>query len=85
METLGTRLWNETYPQILAYQRENPMWMDQLSASTPVLRAEVIHAIRSEMACTLADVVQRRLPIGAAGPPPQEILYACAQLMAARA
>jgi glycerol-3-phosphate dehydrogenase len=34
------------------------------------------------MACTLSDVIVRRLPLGAAGPPARGIVAACGAVMA---
>jgi len=42
--------------------------------------AEVIHAIRHEMACTLADIAIRRTTLGAGGHPGGPILTAMAQI-----
>jgi glycerol-3-phosphate dehydrogenase len=68
--------------QLLAYGKEELSWINPLGPTSPVLNAEVIHAIRNEMACTLSDVVRRRLPLGATGVPAPLNLNACAQLMA---
>ena len=50
--------------------------------SKEVIRAEVLHAVREEMACRLADVVLRRTDLGAAARPGEEALAACAAIMA---
>lgn len=50
-----------------------------------ILGAEVIHAVRSEMAQTLADVVFRRTDLGSAGTPDEATLQACADLAATEA
>ncbi len=68
--------------QIAALLRENPAWGEPVAAGRPVIQAEVIHAVRAEMALSLDDVVRRRLPLGAAGYPGDEALAACAGLMA---
>ncbi len=47
---------------------------------TTVLRAEVIHALRHEMARTLSDVVLRRTDLGTAGWPGREALEECLAL-----
>ncbi|MDD5556767.1 MAG: glycerol-3-phosphate dehydrogenase/oxidase [bacterium] len=48
-----------------------------------VTAAEVVHAVRHEMARTLADVVFRRTELGSAGCPGDECLRACAALAGA--
>jgi glycerol-3-phosphate dehydrogenase len=46
------------------------------------LKAEVIHAVREEMAVKLADCVFRRTELGTAGDPGPQALETCAELMA---
>ncbi len=67
--------WNHgaSYPRVLEVARENPAWARPLGASK-VLRAEVIHAIRDEMAQTLADCVFQRTELGTAGHPGMEAI-----------
>ena len=48
-----------------------------------VLRAEVLHGIRDEMAQKLSDVVFRRTDLGTAGHPGDEALRVCADVMSA--
>jgi glycerol-3-phosphate dehydrogenase len=45
--------------------------------------AAVVHAVEAEMAVTLADVVVRRLPLGAAAYPGDDVVNACGALMSA--
>jgi len=53
--------------------------------SADVIGAEVVHAVRFEMAQTLADVVFRRTDLGSAGMPDETALLACADLVACEA
>jgi glycerol-3-phosphate dehydrogenase len=69
------------YGRILAFARQNPDWSRPLSVQPAVLAAEIVHAVRDEMAVRLADVVQRRTILGAAGPPGATAVEACAALM----
>lgn len=71
------------YPQLLTYLAENPTWGEPVTADSPVIKAEIIHAIRHDMAQTLNDVVMRRTILGAAGLPDAAALQACASLIAA--
>lgn len=68
---------------ILALARQNPAWAEKIPGSTEVLGAEVVHAVREEMAVHLADVVLRRTDLGTLGHPGRPALEACARLMAA--
>jgi glycerol-3-phosphate dehydrogenase len=53
----------------------------RLDSRLPVTEAEVIHAVREEMALTLLDVIQRRTDLGSAGLPSMKTLQRCAELM----
>ena len=57
-------------------------WRMPLVPGRPSVGAEVVHAIREEMACTLADIVIRRTELGAAGHPGEELVAACARTAA---
>jgi glycerol-3-phosphate dehydrogenase len=54
-----------------------------LRQSDGVLKAEVLHAVRNEMALRLSDVIMRRTELGTAGMPTESILEWCADLMGA--
>ncbi|MGE5753912.1 MAG: FAD-dependent oxidoreductase [Deltaproteobacteria bacterium] len=69
------------YPRVLQYIGENPELAQRVGNST-VLKAEVVHAVREEMAAALGDVVFRRTDLGTGGYPGEEALRACAGLMA---
>ena len=47
-----------------------------------VIKAEVVHAVREEMAEKIGDVVFRRTDIGTGGHPGEEALRECARVMA---
>lgn len=70
-----------SYLRVLEPIRENPSWAEALEGSA-VIKAEVIHAVRNEMAHTLGDVVFRRTDLGTAGSPGEPALRECAALMA---
>jgi glycerol-3-phosphate dehydrogenase len=70
------------YDDVLRLGRETPFYRATIGASR-TLGAEVVHAIREEMAQKLADCVFRRTDLGTAGHPGDEALAACAALMAA--
>jgi glycerol-3-phosphate dehydrogenase len=54
----------------------------RVAPGVPVIRAQVVHAVRSEMARRVPDVVVRRTPLGAAGHPGRQVAEACAAIMA---
>jgi len=67
---------------VLARCEKDRAMSGRLAPDVPYPAAAVLHAIEDEMACTLADVVIRRLPIGAAGHPGDETVSACGAIMA---
>lgn len=69
------------YVRLLGYGQESAALLSPLPGSQ-VLGAEVIHAAREEMACTLSDVVLRRTELGSAEYPGDEAIEHCARLMA---
>ena len=70
------------YGAVLRYAREDDRWAGTLPGTT-TLRAEIVHAVREEMALTLADVVLRRTELGTGEEPEPEVLNACAEILAA--
>ncbi len=75
------RTYGSTYEQVLAYLDENPAW-GQVIPNSNIIQAEVIYAVREQMAEKLVDVVLRRTDLGTLGYPGMESLRLCAQLMA---
>lgn len=68
------------YPDVLACADGDRSLLAPLEGSA-VLGAEVVHAVRREMATTLGDVVHRRTDLGTARRPSDDALQACAALM----
>jgi glycerol-3-phosphate dehydrogenase len=61
---------------------ERSDWRMPLEPGTPAVGAEVIYAIRHEMALTLGDVLIRRTGLGADGRPSAGIIQAAARIAA---
>jgi len=74
--------YGSEYPRILEYGKENSDWMQSLPGSEDVLEAEVVHAVREEMALKLGDVVFRRTNLGSGGIPKEESMKAVSAIMA---
>ena len=72
----GTR-----YIDVLKYAGPDRTLAQTLGDSANI-RAEVVHAVREEMAQTLPDVVFRRTDLGTGGSPGQRALRECAETMA---
>jgi len=73
--------YGSQYHEVLKYIDEEPAWRETIGSSN-VLKAEVVHAVREEMALKLVDVVFRRTELGTAGHPGQDAIRSCADVMA---
>lgn len=73
--------YGSDYKEIVGV-KEDPAWLETLPGSEAVLRTEVRHAVREEMAVRLSDVVMRRTDLGSGGHPGKEAVAACADIMA---
>jgi len=74
--------YGSMYQDILKYVDEDVQWLQKLPGTDEALRAEVLHAVREEMAQKLADVILRRTDIGSGELPADDCLTAVAQIMA---
>jgi glycerol-3-phosphate dehydrogenase len=80
----AVRLAAKKLKRTVAPLREDPLLFGKpMQPSGSTIEEEVVHALRHEMACTLADVVFRRTGLGTVGHPGGEALEKCAALMAA--
>ncbi len=61
---------------------EKQKWMADVLGETQVLKAEVVYAVRNEMAQTLGDIVFRRTDLATGGNPGTEVLHECANILA---
>ena len=57
------------YRQVLELAGATAKWRSPVAEGSPVIGAELVWAVRHEMALTLTDVVVRRTPLGALGFP----------------
>lgn len=72
--------YGSEYRAVLKYCSEDPTLADAIGNST-VIKAEIIHAVREEMALKLEDVVFRRTDLGTGISPGAQALEACADVM----
>jgi glycerol-3-phosphate dehydrogenase len=75
------RNYGSAYQEVLKYIDEDPTWAGTLGLSK-TLKAEVVHAVREEMAQKLTDVVFRRTELATGEHPGEAALQSCAELMA---
>ncbi len=74
------RNYGSEYRSVLQYAQENPVLFETVPGGT-VLKSEIVHAVRAEMAQKLSDVVFRRTDLGTGAPPSAKALDVCAALM----
>jgi glycerol-3-phosphate dehydrogenase len=79
VRTYGTR-----YEHILTYRDSTPDWDQRLSASSPVIKAQMIHAVREEMAVRAEDLVYRRTELGARGDASDDNLQQASAIISGR-
>ena len=72
--------YGSQYREVLKYIGENSEWAETVGSST-VIKAQVVHAVREEMAQKLGDVVFRRTDLGTGEYPGAAALRMCATLM----
>ncbi|HET7694196.1 MAG TPA: FAD-dependent oxidoreductase [Vicinamibacterales bacterium] len=77
-----TGIYGDRCAAIVRLMAERSDWRMPLVPGRPIVGAEVVHAIRAEMACTLADVVIRRSELGAMEHPGDDLVAACARIAA---
>jgi glycerol-3-phosphate dehydrogenase len=75
------RNYGTEYKDILKLARENKVLADTLNDDGEIM-AEVVYAVREEMARTLSDVVTRRTGIGTLGNPGEDVLRKVAAVVA---
>jgi glycerol-3-phosphate dehydrogenase len=72
--------YGSEYLEVLSYAKEDSSLGEEIDGRG-ILKAEVTHAVREEMAFKLQDVIFRRTELGTGENPGQEALNICSQLM----
>lgn len=73
--------YGSTLNDILKYGENDAKWLEVMPGSKEVLKAEILHGVREEMAQKLADVILRRTDLGSALNPGSESLKYAAEIM----
>jgi glycerol-3-phosphate dehydrogenase len=71
------------YEEIVRTAANRPEWRTELARDLPVVGAQLVWAVRHEMAMTLADAMIRRTPLGALGHPGAAAVRRAADIVAA--
>lgn len=74
--------YGSEYPEVLQYIDENPDWGQTITEKQPIIKAQVLHGVREEMALKLTDIIFRRTGLGTIGNPGKVSLQLCASIMA---
>lgn len=74
--------YGSAYPDITRYFRQDACLAEPVGPDSLITQAEIVHAVRAEMAVKLSDVVRRRTALGSAKPPESQIAHNCAAIMA---
>lgn len=75
------RIYGSELPQVMEIARRDPQYAVALNADGE-MPAQVLYAIRNEMAIRLTDILLRRTGIGTLGHPGSEVLQTVAQIAA---
>ena len=76
------QIYGSEYPKILGYCEQDSKWADAVGRDSPAIKAQILHAIREEMACTLEDILYRRTELAASGEPDEASVNTCADIIA---
>jgi glycerol-3-phosphate dehydrogenase len=76
-----TRNYGSEYKKVLNFAKGDKSLAGNIGSST-ILKAEVVHAIRDEMAQNLSDIVFRRTDLCTSGNPGVNVLIECAETAA---
>jgi glycerol-3-phosphate dehydrogenase len=73
--------YGSEYREIFQYCKQDSKWSKPITPHSPVIRAEILHSVREEMACKLEDVLYRRTDLGFGGDPDDSSIRSCAEIM----
>lgn len=76
------RNYGSEYAALMAHIKENNELAETICKKAPTIKAQVIHAVKQEMAMRLSDVIFRRTGLGTLGNPGDDALNTIASLMA---
>jgi glycerol-3-phosphate dehydrogenase len=76
------RNYGSAYDKLLNYNENDSQWSERIHPDLPIIKAQIIHAVRKEMAHKLTDVVFRRTGLGTIGNPGEKAFRICASIMA---
>ena len=75
------RIYGSDADRVIAPAMADPRLAERITSSLPIVGAQIVEAVRNEMALTLEDMVLRRTGLGAAGYPGDEAILKVERLM----
>ena len=75
------RTYGARYERIIEYRESVADWKERVIPSAPVIKAQLVHALKEEMAQLPEDIICRRVEIGARGLLCEEAIHAASQLL----
>jgi glycerol-3-phosphate dehydrogenase len=75
--------YGSRYRDVVESATDRPDWRSPLADDSPVIGAQLVWAVRQEMAVTLCDAAVRRTPLGAIGFPGQAAAARAAEIVGA--
>jgi glycerol-3-phosphate dehydrogenase len=73
--------YGSLHREVIELARTRAEWGGRVAPDSPVIGAQLVWAVRHEMAETLCDAVVRRTPLGALGYPGEEAAARAADIM----
>lgn len=77
------RSYGSSIDGLLRYAAENPELYEPVPDTVDNIKAQIVYAVREELAVRLSDVVVRRIGLGGLGRPSAAAIDCCADIMAA--
>ncbi len=74
--------YGNCYKDVLEYAQSGSVWVKSIDENSQILRCEILHSIRAEMAVKLSDIVFRRTDLGSASCPSLKQLRVVAKILA---
>lgn len=78
----GTQRFGARFSQVIHFAENDPSLAERICPDLPFCLAEIVHAVRNEMARTLSDVLRRRVPLMLLTRLQRRTVVECCELMA---
>jgi glycerol-3-phosphate dehydrogenase len=76
------KIYGSEYTSLIELIKENPDWAEPIVPGKEPITAQIIHAVRAEMAVSIYDVLQRRTGLFPLAEADEQTLEKCSLVMA---